>query len=181
MKLPRGDVVAARVADDYGVALRAAHDERLTGYLVLEPSATLLLDEDGAGVLTVVDGVPVLASHTGTGGGGADALADLAAPGPVKVERRVVDASALRSVHGADGADALAVAPGEPARVLTGDRELAAAARDRAPSDHPGRDATTDPLESFLANDERIASLREDAREEAKRRADEWGFADELD
>lgn len=181
MKLPRGEVVAARVADDHGVALRAAHDEALTGYLVLEPSATLLLDEEGAGVLTVVEGVPVLASHTGTGCGGADALADLAGPGPVKVERRAVDANALAAVHDADGADALAVAPGEPARVLTGDRDLAAATRDRAPPDHPGRDATADPLESFLADDDRIASLREDAREEAKRRADEWGFVDELD
>jgi len=181
MKLPHGEVVAARVADDHGVALRTAHEERLTGYLVLEPSATLLLDEDGAGVLTLAEGVPVLASHSGTERGGADALADLAGPGPVKVQRRAVDASALECVHDADGADALAVAPGEPARVLTGDRELAAAARERAPPDHPGRDATADPLESFLADDDRIASLREDAREEAKRRADEWGFADELD
>jgi hypothetical protein len=181
MKLPHGTVVAERVADDYGVALRAAHDEALTGYLVLEPSATLLLDEDGAGVLTVVEGVPLLASHTGTGRVGADALADLAGPGPVKVERRAVDASALTAVHDTDGADALAVAPGEPARALTGDRDLAAAARDRASPDHPGRDATADPLESFLANDDRIAELREDAREEARRRADEWGFVDELD
>lgn len=180
MKLPRGDVVASRVLDDHERALRAAFDERLTGYLVLEPSTTLLLDDDGAGVLTVSDGVPVLASHTGTERGGADALADLAGPGPVKAERRAVDPTDLGAVHDADGADALAVAPGEPARVLTGDRDLAAAARDRAPADHPGHDASDDPLESFLANEDRVAQLREDARAEAERRAEEWGFVDEL-
>ncbi|WP_227132025.1 hypothetical protein [Halorubellus salinus] len=180
MKLPEGDVVASRVLDDHERALRAAFDERLTGYLVLEPSATLLLDDDGAGVLTVRDGVPVLASHTGTERGGADALADLAGPGPVKAERRAVDPTDLAAVHDADGADALAVAPGEPARVLTGDRDLAAAARDRAPDDHPGHDAGDDPLESFLENENRVEQLREDARAEAERRAEEWGFVDEL-
>lgn len=180
MRLPQGEVVASRVRDDHESALRAAFDERLTGYLVLEPSTTLLLDDDGAGVLTVRDGVPVLASHTGTGRGGADALADLAGPGPVKAERRAVDPADLAAVHDADGAGALAVAPGEPARVLTGRQDLAAAARDRAPADHPGRDAPDDPLESFLADEARVEQLREDARREAERRAEEWGFVDEL-
>ncbi|WP_323674777.1 hypothetical protein [Halorubellus sp. PRR65] len=180
MKLPQGEVVASRVLDDHERALRAALDERLTGYLVLEPSATLLLGDDGAGVLTVNDGVPVLASHTGTGRGGADALADLAGPGPVKAERRAVDPDALATVHDADGADALAVAPGEPSRVLTGDRDLATAVRERAPTDHPGNEAVDDPLESFLADEARVEQLREDARAEAERRAEEWGFVDEL-
>lgn len=181
MKLPRGDLAASRVVDDHGVALADALRDALTGYLVLEPGATLLTDADGAGVLTFADGVPVLASHTDTGRGGSRALADLAGPGPVQVERRVVDAEALASVHDADGVDALAVAPGEPARVFASDHALAADARDAAPDDHPGRQAATDPLEAFLADEDAVAAVREDARAEAKRRADEWGFTDELE
>ncbi|NHN42214.1 hypothetical protein G9C85_11340 [Halorubellus sp. JP-L1] len=180
MKLPRGDLVASRVVDDHADALADALDETLSGYVVLEPSATLLLGDDGAGVLTVRDGVPVLASHTGTGSGGASALADLAGPGPVQVEYRAVDADALAGVHDADGVDALAVPPGEPARVLAGDDALADRTRDRADPDHPGRDREADPLAAFLDDPERVEALREDARAEAERRAEEWGFADEL-
>jgi len=121
MKLPRGDLVASRVVDDYAVALRDALDDAVTGYLVLEPGSTLLTGDDDAGVLTLADGVPVLASHTGTERGGPGALADLAGPGPVQVDRRVVASTALAEVHDVDGRDALAVAPGEPARVLAGD------------------------------------------------------------
>lgn len=181
MKLPRGDLVASRVVDDYATALREGLDDGLTGYLVLEPGSTLLTDDDDAGVLTLVDGVPVLASHTGTERGGSGALADLAGPGPVQVERRVVATEALTRVHDVDGRDALAVAPGEPARVLGDDHDLAARTRERAPADHPGRGEDADPLDAFLADDERIAAIREEARAEAKRRAEEWGFADQLD
>jgi len=180
MKLPRGDLVASRVVDDHADALADALDESLSGYVVLEPSATLLLGDDGAGVLTVRDGVPVLASHTGTGRGGASALADLAGPGPVQVAYRAVDADALAAVHDAGGVDALAVPPGEPARVLAGEDALAARTRERASGDHPGRDREADPLAAFLDDPERVDALREDARAEAERRAEEWGFADEL-
>lgn len=181
MKLPRGDLVASRVVDDYVVALRDALETAVTGYLVLEPGATLLTEADDAGVLTLVDGVPVLASHTGTGRGGPGALADLAGPGPVQVDRRVVASAPLADVHDVDGRDALAVAPGEPARVLAGDHDLAARTRDRAPDDHPGRGDDPDPLDAFLGDDDRVAAIREEARAEAERRAEEWGFVDQLD
>jgi len=181
MKLPRGDLVASRVLDDHGAALADALADALTGYLVLEPGSTLLTEADGAGVLTFVDGVPVLASHTGTGRGGSRALADLAGPGPVQVERRSVDPEALAAVHDADGVDALAVAPGEPARVLANDHALAADARDAAGDDHPGRADATDPLEAFLEDEDAVAAVREEARAEAERRAEEWGFTDELE
>lgn len=181
MKLPRGDLVASRVVDDHGVALADVLVDGLTGYLVLEPGATLLTDADGAGVLTFADGVPVLASHTGTGRAGSGALADLAGPGPVQVERRAVAPAALADVHDADGVDALAVAPGEPARVLASDHGLAADARDAAPADHPGSEGATDPLAAFLADEDAVAAVREEARAEAERRADEWGFTDALD
>jgi len=181
MKLPRGDLTVSRVVDDHGVALADALVDALTGYLIVEPGATLLTDADGVGVLTFADGVPVLASHTDTGRGGSRALADLAGPGPIQVDRHTVDADALAAVHDADGVDALAVAPGEPARVLANDHALAADARDAAPDDHPGRADATDPLEAFLADEDAVAAVREEARAEAARRADEWGFADELE
>lgn len=181
MKLPRGTLTASHVVDDPATALGNALDDALTGYLVVEPGSTLLLSADGAGVLTFADGVPVLAYHTGTDNGGADALADLAGPGPLKVDRRVVPPTALARIHDADGHDALAVAPGEPARVLAGAHDLAGRTRTRAPATHPGQDVDDDPLEAFLANDDRIEALRAEARSEATRRAQEWGFTDELD
>jgi hypothetical protein len=246
MKLPRGDLVASRVVDDPCVALESAFADALTGYLVLEPVDTLLLEDDGAGILTFDDGVPVLAYHTTTERAGADALAALATPAPVKVDRRVVDARALAPFHdpaaprgddastaserqrtasesastasngsvgptgdGASGVmeapvsdsvdadrdasvahvtdsgrSALAVAPGEPARVLGGECDLAARTRERAPASHPGRETSreaSDPLATFLANEDRVAALQAEAREEAERRAAEWGFTDELE
>jgi hypothetical protein len=181
MKLPRGVLASSRVVDDHSLVLRSTLDDAVTGYLVLEPAGSLLLDDDGACVITVADGVPVLASHTSSGRGGADALAALAGPGPVQVERHRVDADELAAVHDADGVEALAVDPGEPARVLTGDDALATRTRDRASDDHPGRDVNKDPLAAFLDDTERIDALREDARAEAERRAAEWGFVDELD
>lgn len=180
MKLPHGDLVASHVVDDPGNALHATLEDALTGYLVVEPGSTLLLADDGAGVLTFERGVPVLAYHTGTDRGGTDALADLAGPGPLKVDRRVVPPADLAPIHDADGHDALAVAPGEPARVLAGDHRLADRTRDRAAPDHPGHAVDDDPLEAFLDDPDRVDALREEARTEAKRRAAEWGFTDEL-
>lgn len=183
MKLPRGDLVASRVVDDPATALRDALDGSLTGYLVLEPASTLLLADDDAGVLTIADGVPVLAYHTGRECGGADALAALATPGPLRVDRHVVPLRELDPIHARDGHGALAVAPSEPARVLAGDHALASRSDERAPADHPGRETAddADPLAAFLDDADRIAALREDARAEAKRRAADWGFTDELE
>lgn len=180
MKLPRGDLAASRVLEDHSRALRDALEDALTGYLVFEPGSTLLLADDGAGVVTFADGVPTVAYHTGTDRGGADALADLAGPGPVKVERRVVPPAELAPVHEADGHDVLFVAPGEPARVLAGDHALAERTRERAPDDHVERDDRGDPLAAFLADEDRIAAIKAEARADAERRADEWGFTDEL-
>ena len=52
--------------------------------------------------------------------------------------------------------------------------ELAARARERAPAD---RDAPeTDPVEAFLDDEERVEAIKQRARDEAERRASEWGF-----
>ncbi|MFB6123160.1 MAG: hypothetical protein ABEJ78_06850, partial [Haloferacaceae archaeon] len=99
MKIPRGRLVRSRVVSDPGVALASALDRELTGYAVFEPQDALLLDEGTAGVVTFESGVPVLAYNTETDRGGADALADLAVPGPYSVELYEVDATALEDAH----------------------------------------------------------------------------------
>jgi hypothetical protein len=105
MKLPRGRLRKSRVVADPRETLADVLDRGLTGYAVFESQETLLLEADGRGVITFADGVPVLAYHTGTDRGGAAALADLAGPGPLKVDRRVVAPDALDPVHDADGHD----------------------------------------------------------------------------
>ena len=86
MKLPPGQLVRSRVVKDLRTALVGALDREVTGYAVLEPRESLLLDESGEGVLTFEGGVPVVAYHTGTDRGGPPALADLAASGPYRLE-----------------------------------------------------------------------------------------------
>jgi hypothetical protein len=41
-------------------------------------------------------------------------------------------------------------------------------------------DTQTSALEAFLDDDEKIAAIQEQAREEAERRAEEWGLDDQL-
>jgi hypothetical protein len=177
MKLPRGDLLRSRVVDDPGEALAAALDRRLTGYAILEPQDALLLGDETRGVLTFEDGVPVLAYCTDTERGGADALADVAGPGPYSVEIYEIDSSALAEAHEADD---LRVSPGLPAERLGNDRTLVTRTRDAAPDDRLGAD-DTDAVEAFLADESQIEAIREQAREEARARAEEWGLADALD
>lgn len=176
MRLPRGDLVRSRVAGDPGEALRLALERCLTGYAVLEPGESMLLDRDRRGVLTFRDGVPVLAYCDRTDRGGSPALADLAGPGPVNVDLYELPADALAEPH---EADELRVAPGEPAIELADDRALAERTRERAPDDAaPGTQESA--VAAFLADEDRVASIQAEARAEAKRRAEEWGLADQL-
>ncbi|WP_336000261.1 hypothetical protein [Halorientalis halophila] len=183
MKLPEGRLVHSRVVDDPGRALAAALDRDLTGYAVLEPQETLLLAADARGVLTFAEGVPVLCYHTETDRGGPPALADLAVPGPYRLELVALAADVLADLH---EATALRVPPGMPAERLAGDPELAARTRDRAPEDHlcdrttpdegePGQESA---VEAFLEDERKIEAIRERAREEARERATEWGLED---
>jgi hypothetical protein len=69
-----------------------------------------------------------------------------------------------------------------PAERLAGDPQLAAKTRDRAP-DRPTTEPNTSPtsaVEAFLEDEEKIAAIRERARAEAERRAEEWGLDDQL-
>ncbi len=175
MRLPRGDPVYARVVDGPGAALAEALDRRLTGYGLLEPQDALLFDDGDRGVLTFEDGVPVLAYHAGTDRGGPPALADVAAPGPVRVELFATATAALDRAH---AADSLRVPPGRPAEQLADDPGLADRTRERAPEERLGNAA--DPVAEFLADDDALAAIKDQAREEARERAAEWGLDDQL-
>lgn len=176
MKLPRGRLQRRRVVSDLATPLTQALDGRITGYCRLESQDALLLSASGVGVLTFSAGVPVVAYHTGTDTGGPAALADMAVSGPYRVGLYALEANALEAVHGTED---LTVPPAMPARRLAGDTGLADRTRERA--DAIGREAkpaTAAPgaVEAFLEDEERIAAIRERAREEAERSAAEWGF-----
>lgn len=175
MKLPRGRLVRSRVVDDLGTALSTVLDRELTGYARLEPPDSLLLDADGAGILTFEDGVPVVAYHTGTDNGGAEALADIAVAGPHRVDLHELDSSSLAAVH---DTDPFRVPPTMPAEQLVGDRDLVERTSEATPDGRrdESRPGGLGAVESFLADEDRIESIRDRARTEAKTRADEWGF-----
>jgi len=181
MNLPEGDLVKSRVVADPRDALADALDRSLTGYAVFEPQETLLLADEGRGVLTFSEGVPVLAYHTGSDRGGPAALADLATPGPYHVDIRAVDAVALAEAH---DVTELRVPPGMPAERLAGDPALADSTRRAAPDDRaaPDTDGEADgspetdqrAVEAFLEDEQKITAIKEQARAEAERRAEEW-------
>jgi hypothetical protein len=180
MRLPRGDLVYARVVADPAAALAEALERRLTGYAVLTPQNAVLLDDDARGVLTFEGGVPTLAYHSGTDRGGAAALAALGSPGPVRAELFALDATALERAHEATD---LRVAPGAPAEELAGDPDLAARTRDRAPPERLGDADAGEPADAvtaFLEDEERLAAIQEQAQAEARERAEAWGLTDEL-
>ena len=178
MKIPRGSLLRSRVVSDPAVALAAALDRELTGYAILEPQDALLLGGETRGVLTFEEGVPVLAYDAASDDGGPDALADLAVPGPYSVELYELDAADLAEAH---EAEELRVPPEMPAERLAGDRDLADRTREAAPDERLAADeGSANPVEAFLADEEKIAAIREQAREEAHTRAEEWGLADEL-
>nr|WP_303647802.1 hypothetical protein [Haloarchaeobius amylolyticus] len=178
--MPRGDLVRSRVVGSPATALAAALDDRVTGYLVLEPQDALLLGDDGSGVVTLDAGVPVLAYHVGTDRGGPEAIADLTAPGPYSVELYAVPAGSLDVAH--ESVD-LRVPPQLPAERLAADPALADRTREAAPAHR--REETVpddeDPLAAFLADEERIAAIQAEAEQEAARRAEEWGLTDALE
>lgn len=183
MKLPRGRLDKSRVVTDPRDTLADVLDRELTGYAVFESQETLLLDGEGRGVITFMDGVPALAYHTGTDRGGPPALADLAVPGPYHVSLYTLDAADLESAH--EAAD-LQVPPGMPAERLGGDPALADSTRRTAPDgrlttpdDHKADDDETteqSAVEAFLDDAEKIEAIKDQARSEARERAQQWEF-----
>jgi hypothetical protein len=177
MRIPRGDLLRSRVVDDPGTTLSTALDRRLTGYAVFEPQDAVLLGDDTRAVITFEEGVPTLAYCTDTDRGGADALDDVAGPGPYSVDLYELDSTALAEAHDADD---LRVSPGLPAERLTDDRDLVTRTREAAPDDRLGND-DPDAVAAFLDDEAGIEAIRERAREEARTRAEEWGLTDALD
>lgn len=177
LHVPQGDLLRSRVVTALRETLEAALDRSLTGYAVVEPGGSLLLDGEVRGVLTFEDGVPVVAYCPETDRGGVDALADLAGPGPWAVDLYELPVSALREVH---DTPEFRVPPDAPAEELAAAPQVAARTRDRAPVDRPADDGTT-AVEAFLEDEDRIAAIQAEARQEAERRAEEWGLADQLD
>lgn len=173
MRLPTGRLLRERVVEGIGTVLSTALDAGLTGYALLESQDALLLDADGVGVLTFEDGVPVVAYHTGTGSAGPDALADIAVAGPYRLELYALDADALADVHDSTG---LAVSPELPAERLAGDPELAEQTLQATPESREVDDGGDNPVEAFLDDEEKIETIQQRAREQARDRAEEWGF-----
>lgn len=176
LHVPRGDLVRSRVVVDLEATLSSALERSLTGYAVVEPGGSLLLDGEIRGVFTFEDGVPVLAYCPETDRGGVDALADLAGPGPWAVDLYELPVSALAEVH---EAEELLVPPGAPAEELAGEPALADRTRDRAPANRLDGESES-AVEAFLADDDRIAAIQKEARAEAEQRAEEWGLSDQL-
>lgn len=169
--IPDGDLLRSRVVEDLAPALEDALERRLDGYAVLTARETLLGDTDDRSVITFENGVPTLAYHAGTDRGGPPALADTGSA-PYRFELYALDATALEVPHTTTD---LRVQPDMPAERLTDDAALAERTRELASTEHvDGRDA----LETFLDNEEAVADIQTSAREEAKRRAEEWGFED---
>ncbi|WP_435335202.1 hypothetical protein [Haloarchaeobius sp. TZWWS8] len=180
MRLPRGELVQSRVVDSPATPLRTALDRELDGYLLLEPQHSLLFDDEGAGIVTLEAGVPVLAYHLGAECGGVEALTTLAGTGPYSAELYEVPSGSLASAH---ETESLRVSPDDPANRLAGETELADRTRDAAPTSlldaEPVGD-DLDPVEAFLSDDSKIAAIQRQAEEEAARRAEEWGLTDVL-
>ncbi|SEH38591.1 hypothetical protein SAMN05192561_101391 [Halopenitus malekzadehii] len=176
LPVPNGDLRRSRVLTDPGVALRSVLEAEMDGYLTLVPQETLLLGGDARAVITFADGVPTVAYNTETDRGGTAALADVALTGPYRVEVYELPPDALQAVH---DDEALAVPPGAPARELADDAALADRTREHAPADRSvGKTPREEPsaVEAFLADEDRIAAIRDQARAEAADRAAEWGL-----
>lgn len=176
MRLPRGTLLRSRVVDDPAAVLSRALDDQLTGYVVLEPQDSLLLAEETTGVLTFESGVPVLAYDVTSDEGGSDALASLAVPGPYRAKLYELPANALTEIH---DTPELRVPAGAPAEQLADAIDLADRTRAAAPEGRSDEGAQS-AVEAFLQDDAKIEAIREQARTEARQRAEEWGLSDSL-
>lgn len=197
--IPQGQLLRSRIVPDVRTVLVTALDRTLTGYAIVESQNALPVDTKG--ILTFEDGIPILAYHTGTDTGGKRALSEFASDGPCRLDLYVLSSNQLKTAH---DTPELRVPPEMPANRLTDDPMLAARTRKRAvtkreretnvngkkvktgtdsnPAATQNRDPekAADAVEAFLEDIERIEAIREQARAEAKRRADEWGLDDQL-
>lgn len=179
-ELPQGKLLQSHVVPDVRTVLVEALDRSLTGYAIVVPRRA-----DAKSVFSFDMGVPVLAYHTGADAGGERALVALEGVGRCRIDLYGLSRGQLRTVH---ETEELSVPPALPATHLTGDRALAARTRkraaQRADADSDAEQHTNragDAVAAFLEDTERIETLREQARAEARRRANEWGLDEQLD
>lgn len=180
MNLPDGRLVHSRVVREPGVALRTALDRSLTGYAILAPQESLLLDANTRAVLTFEEGVPALVEEPATDRTGPEALATIAGPGPYSVD---LYESPVGSLPDPEAWPERTVPPAMPAERLAGDPPLAERTRAAASAAALERRVTpgdVGAVEAFLADEAKIEAIREQARGEVERRAEEWDLADEL-
>lgn len=175
MNLAQGQLVRQRVLEDVHTVLVTAFDRELTGYARLEPQDTLLLDASGVGVLVFEDGIPVGAYHTGTDSSGPTAVTDIGSSGPYRLELYELDEELTGQIH---DDDSLRVPPAMPATQLSDDTELVEQTRERAPAEWQRDEQSTslDAVEQFLDDQSRVEDIRDRARSEARKRAEEWNF-----
>jgi len=165
-----GDLVRARVVEDLDRVLGAVLDRGFTGHVAIEPGDTLLFDDDGRAILALADGLPRYAYHAGVDRGGPAALDALVSAGPYRVECYACP----RTVVG-DRSPGAPVDPAAPAQRLTDNDALVRRTRAAAPDADPA-DPDIDAVEAFLEDEETVEAIRERAREEASRRAADWGL-----
>ena len=170
MTLPSGQPCFDRVVMAVDEPLAEALDRELTGYGVIVPQAGLLGAGTGKGVIWFDSGIPCSARHTGTGRTGSEALADIAETGPYRV--RLVDTALPETVR-----ERASLAPGAPAERVAGDPDLAERTRQAAGGNSTANsDGELDAVEAFLADEDKIEAIQQQAAAEARNRAAEWGF-----
>lgn len=174
--IPEGELCRSRTDADVGATLADVLDRRLTGYVVFEPQDSILFGDDERAVLTFESGVPVLAYYPASDAGGREAL-DALTGELFHAEMYELPAAALEAAHEVED---LRVGPTVPADALAGDETLVERTRAAAPDDRLVDDGGS-AVEAFLADADRIESIREEARAEAQARAAEWGLNDQLD
>lgn len=179
MQITEGQLERSQMVTDYGQVLSDLLDDELTGYSRIESGDSVVFETDGAGILTFESGVPVAAYHTADGMTGEAALEELSKIGPFYIEVYTVEATVLSSVH---ETAAVRVPPERPAEQLAGDPALAERTRAAASSDQLSRGRETDgeALLAFLNDEDRIEEIRQEAKEQAKQRAEQWNLHTEL-
>lgn len=179
MNVPSGNLLQARVVQTPAPLLADALDRELTGYLRIAAGETLLLEGYGRAVITLVDGVPRAAYHTGKDVAGNRAIETIPELGPYHVELYRTDQSVLKPVH---TDTAVQIPPGRPAERLAEDPTLAERTRTAASPDHleQARHTDEDRLAAFLEDEKHIQQIKQEARQQAQTRAEEWGLTGEL-
>lgn len=165
-------LVESRVVTDLTPVLTKLFEDELTGQLVVEPADSLVLESEQGCEITLVEGIPRAARGVDSGRAGNTALESVGTLGPFHIEVYTMD--------DLEWEQSAVIGPERPAELLGGDTALVKAIRETSPEQIEDSSGT-DGLADFLADTDRIESIRSEARREAQQRAAEWGFDDVAD